>query len=168
MIFNLGLSTTRTDDHQLAIPNDTDSNLLTDSEEAVLFYHPGDSDEDGNQILDGVDLAENLTQQIADLETHPHNSEVLPTDRLFKVDHRQFGIERCEICGQSINMGFYEIVNPLINQEIQVPLIAWHTMKHGAFSYQGTFHEGRVEVARLFEILGLNKTPVSGLNWTSY
>ena len=64
------------------------------------------------------------------------------------------GLEWCEICGASVNMGYWQIVNPSLGVSMEVSEIARHFMEHGSFSYLGNVHGGgRTDVAALLKII---------------
>lgn len=137
------------DPHQLPLSTweDTDQDGLTNDEESLLGRNPAAADEDGNEVLDGVDLARLLSLAIDGLPTKPSETDT------YVVSHLTFGEETCNVCGASVNMGLLEIVRPLENQSVSVPLIAKHFLEHGSFSYDGTEHAGRVNVALLHTLL---------------
>jgi hypothetical protein len=76
-----------------------------------------------------------------------------------------FGIERCDICGQEVNMGGIQIINPNLDLSYPdpndpldgavLPELALHYMQHGSFDCFGDVHKGRVNIARLLRILEL-------------
>jgi hypothetical protein len=82
-----------------------------------------------------------------------------------KIAHTLFGVELCDICGQEVNMGGYEIVNPNLglsypdpNDPIDgavLPELALHYMEHGSFDCNGDVHKGRIDIARLLRTLEL-------------
>ena len=64
LLYGLPIAIALPDDHQIAIPYDTDGDLLSDNEELRIVYDPDNPDENSNSILDGVDLATELTLTI--------------------------------------------------------------------------------------------------------
>ncbi|UCG46632.1 MAG: hypothetical protein JSU94_14125, partial [Phycisphaerales bacterium] len=73
---------------------------------------------------------------------------------LHKQNFFQKGIEECHICGMYVNMGFWKVVNPALEAEIDVPDIVCHYMTHGSFSYSGDIHgKGRIDVPALLNVL---------------
>lgn len=137
------------DPHQrpLATVDDADQDGLTQHEESFLGSDPANRDENRNQMLDGVDLARLLSAAIDRLPTQPSETEP------YVLAHLTFGEETCLVCGARVNMGFLEIVRPLDNQSVQLPLIAKHFLEHGWCTYDGTVHAGRVDVALLHALL---------------
>ena len=138
-----------TDPHQLPLTelDDADQDFLTAAEEAFLGWNPTIADENQNQTADGVDLAGTLARAIDRLPTQPSPSQ------LHVAEHLTFGEETCQVCGAAVNMGFLEVVRPLENQSVAVPCIAKHYLDHGSFSYAGSVHSGRLNVALLHTLL---------------
>jgi len=126
---------------------DQDADFLKDDEELLLHMNPAETDEDGNLVPDGVDLALALSSAIDALP-----KEVSP-DHVYLIDNKVYGVEACDVCGEIVNMGFLEIFNPLEKLSIGIPYIAKHYMEHGSFSYAGGEHRGRVNVALLNTVL---------------
>lgn len=126
--------------HQVALPEceDPDADGLTTDEEVLLGMNPFNPDEDGNGRPDGVDLARACATAIDRLLEGPSNTNACVTH------HPTFGLENCDVCGESLNMGFIEIVHPLENHSISIPYVAKHYLDHGSFTYRGTVHGGRV------------------------
>ncbi len=148
--------------HLLPVTNDSDGDLLKDGEERSFFYNPDVADQNANSVIDGIDLAEDLASQINALETYGLGYEGdLPTTYTYRIDCLALGLENCSICGQEVNMGFTEIVNPVLNCKAYVPFIGLHFMEHGSFSYEGTENEGRVDILRLLSVFEEHPTPVA-------
>lgn len=128
------------DPHWLSIgaDGDPDGDLLSTEEEIILRSDPADADQNKNRIPDGADLAYELAQKIVDLPTEPS------TTKPYAIHNLAFGLETCNVCGQTANMGVVTIVNPLENQTIHVPYIALHYLEHGSFQFDGTIHSGRI------------------------
>ena len=137
------------DRHQIPLDPgaDPDGDLLASAEERALDMNPRLPDEDGNKRLDGVDISLELAALLDALPETPQ------ADRPYVVHHPAFGLETCAICGELINMGFMTVVNPREKTQINLPYIARHYIEHGAFSYNGSEHEGRVDPARLWQVL---------------
>jgi hypothetical protein len=130
---------------------DPDADFLKTDEEVLLHMDPDVQDEDGNLIADGVDLALALSAAIDALPQDPDCEHIPPPGCVtpYVINNMAFGLEACAACGEMVNMGVMEIVNPLENQSIGIPYIAKHYMEHGSFSYAGSVHAGRVNVALL-------------------
>jgi hypothetical protein len=137
------------DPHLLPIPvsDDHDQDLLADIEETILRKDPSRPDENDNQKLDGIDLAQTLSIALDSLPTTPSSTHP------YLVHNMAWGLETCQVCGELANMGFMEIVNPLENQNLAMPYIGKHFLEHGSFSYSGTAHSGRINVPTLQLIL---------------
>jgi hypothetical protein len=129
---------------------DSDADYLTDTEEGILGSNPNNPDEDGNKVYDGIDLAKKLYDLIKRLPDTPSSNTV------YAIPHMAFGLESCSICGEQVNMGALQIVNPLENYEIYLPFIAIHYLEHGAFTYSGSIHNGKVKPPVLKTILQSN------------
>ncbi|MEW6742562.1 MAG: hypothetical protein AB1486_07370 [Planctomycetota bacterium] len=133
--------------HQLKVENDTDTDLLADAEELAIGTDPANPDENGDFVRDGLTLALRL---LAGIDRLPYGP--LP-DEPYKVEHLAWGLENCEICGEAVNMGYLEVTDPVEGLTVEIPFVGLHFMAHGSFSFDGTVHDGRVIVDRLFAIL---------------
>ena len=136
------------DGHWLPVWPDLDEDLLADGEEGQLGTDPAEPDEDGNDVLDGVQLAQEVVKEINGLPTND-----VP-DRVHRRDLPLWGLETCAICGEQVNMGHLTVRNPLADLYVRLPYIDLHFMEHGSFSYAGDVHgEGRPDVPLLVEAL---------------
>jgi len=141
-------------EHQLAVDgNDLDGDFLTDNEELAAGYNLYNSDQDNDLTADGIELARQCAEVISELPVlDPNGPEVLYS--VYKESFLQRGFETCEVCGVTVNMGYWKITNAKLDQSIEVPEILNHYMEHGSFSYWGDVHEkGRIDVALLVKIL---------------
>lgn len=148
-------------DHQLPVPKDADNDLLANNEESAIGYRPFDSDQNRNEIPDGVELAKRCASVVAEL---PEQYQAEP-NQIYKILHALDGLERCYICGQWIHMGGWEIINPKLNLHYPdpndpldrrfLPDLALHYMGHGSFDCYGSVHKGRAEIDRLLRVLEL-------------
>jgi len=147
---NKALGAYTPDRHQFPVAQDADADLLADAEELAMGYRPLDPDQNRNQIPDGVDLAKCCSEVINQLPFGPD-----PTDpNKPYIEHwGQFGLETCDICGATVNMGPAWIVNPKLGLRVDCPLIAMHYIEHGSFSFAGDVHRGRVDVPALVRAL---------------
>jgi len=153
------------DRHQLALLHDTDMDLLQNTEELAIGYDPFRADQNHNQIRDGVELAWHVFEAIERLPIYPLGNEPEDANSPYKMEHALDGVERCEICGQWIHMGGWEIVNPRLGLRypdpndpldgIFLPDLAIHYLQHGSFSCAGSIHTGRVDLPRLLAVLEL-------------
>jgi len=141
-------------EHHLPVDgNDLDGDLLTDSEELAAGYNLRDADQDNDITLDGIELARQCAEVIDALPIRdPNGAEIIYS--LYKESFLQRGLEFCEVCGEAVNMGYWQVVNPKIDLSIEVPVIVCHYMGHGSFSYSGDVHgKGRIDVPNLVKIL---------------
>ena len=133
--------------------NDLDGDLLADSEELAAGQNLYDPDQNENLLPDGIELAQRCAEIIERLPTF--DAESPDAKGVYKIDFMMRGLEWCDTCGESVNMGYYRIVNATSGAFIEVPVIAWHYMKHGSLSHLGDVHAGRGDVAALWNILEL-------------
>ncbi|MGD8787781.1 MAG: hypothetical protein PVJ60_10180, partial [Phycisphaerales bacterium] len=138
------------DRHQLPVIQDADADLLADLEELAIGYRPFRADQNRNEVPDGIELARHCAAAIEQL---PWEDEVTSSKQTYKWLDAMFGLETCDICGETVNMGTAEIVNPHLGLRVDCPLIAIHYMEHGSFGYHGDVHEGRLDVATLLRAL---------------
>jgi hypothetical protein len=140
--------------HQLPVDgNDLDGDLLTDSEELAAGYNLRDADQDNDITPDGIELARQCAEVIDALPIRdPTGPEIIYS--LYKESFLQRGLEFCEVCGEAVNMGYWQVINAKIGLSIEVPVIVCHYMGHGSFSYSGNVHgKGRIDVPNLVKIL---------------
>jgi len=138
--------------------NDLDEDLLADSEELAAGFNLHDPDQDEDLVPDGIELAKQCAEAIEQL---PFYDPCSPPTETYKWWQIQLGMEVCEICGETVNMGPVGIINPELGLEIEFPLIAKHYMSHGSFSYSGLgmgsdplpLHFGRIDIPLLLKIL---------------
>lgn len=138
------------DKHELIVNQDADADLLSSIEEIALGYRPFISDQNCNGVPDGIELAHRCAYIIDQL---PWEEEVSNPDQTYKWSTPTFGLETCDVCGETVNMGPAGIVNPKLNLRVDCPLIALHYMEHGSFSYQGDTHKGRIDTSSLLRAL---------------
>jgi len=140
-------------EHQLSLDNnDLDGDLLKDNEELAAGYNLYDSDQDNDLLPDGIELAKQCAEVFDGLPIYDPNTPGV--NEPYRAKFFQRGIERCEICGETVNMGYWLAVNPNLGLAIEVPDIVCHYMRHGSFSYSGDTHgKGRLNVSLLAKIL---------------
>lgn len=138
-------------EHQLPVDgNDLDGDLMTDSEELEAGFNLYDPDQDEDLNPDGIELAKQCADFIDQL---PDANEAEPNE-IYKSFATQWGLETCDICGETVNMGGVLITNPRLGVTVGFPILTLHYMKHGSFSYAGNVHgSGRIDVAALLEVL---------------
>jgi len=135
--------------HHLPVSQDRDGDYLSDREEYAVGFFPFVSDKNQNEVVDGVELARRCHSIIMNLPTQ----EDAHPGQVYTVYANMFGLETCGICGDTLNMGWLDIVNPRVKAQIQLPILSLHYLEHGSFSYVGTLHEGRVDIPRLLHVL---------------
>ena len=140
------------DRHQMIAAQDADRDFLADREEQAIGYQPFRADQNGNAFPDGIELAAYCADAISRL---PNQASASDPGRTYKNEMLLLGSELCEVCGESINMGTVEVVNPELGLRVELPIIAVHFMEHGSFSYAGELHKGRSNVPVLLRTLGI-------------
>ena len=153
------------DGHEQPVSQDADADLLADAEEAGIGYQPFISDQNRNAVPDGVELATRCAALINELPVYIPGTMMPIPNKTYRIQRAMFGIERCDICGQEVNMGGCEIINPALglhypdpNDPLDgalLPDLALHYMDHGSFDCFGDLHSGRVDVPRLLRVLEL-------------
>ena len=131
------------DEHQQSVSQDADADLLADREEVAIGYQPFISDQNLNLVPDGVELARRCAALINELYVYIPGTMMPIPNKTYRVRYAMFGIERCDICGQEVNMGGSEIINPILglrypdpNDPLDgafLPDLALHYMEHGSF-----------------------------------
>jgi hypothetical protein len=135
------------DVHWLSIDGDRDEDLLLDEIELYFEIDPTKADTDQDGVLDGVQLAKAFWAEIEKLPREP------TPDGPYLIENHAYGLETCERCGATINMGYVEIINPMKELSIEISYIGLHYLEHGSFSYDGTLHDGAIDPKLLSEIL---------------
>ncbi len=141
--------------------NDLDADLLADSEELAAGYNLYDADQNGNLTPDGIELAKQCNEVIDALPVYNPYGGDPPPEQVYKVSFFMHGLELCEICGEEVNMGYWQVINPELGLSMDVYDVTCHYMSHGSFSYSGLdydsphnpFHNGRIDIALLTKIL---------------
>jgi hypothetical protein len=122
---------------------DGDGDGLTDAEEAVLGTDPASG-------ADGAELADEL---LAIIERLPR--QAIDTGP-YLLEHEMDGVEQCEACGETFNMGMVEVVSPRDGMSVLMPYVALHMLAHGGFAYDGTTNDGEVLPLALRTVLTAN------------
>jgi hypothetical protein len=133
--------------HLLPVEDDTDADGLTSSEETHWGTRPDVADTDGDGCVDGAEISRALAAAVDSLPRSPQS------DRTYRIDMQANGLEECEICGEVINMGFVEIVNPTLHDSLAIPYVGLHAMQHAGFAVSGTVHDGRTDPVGLAALL---------------
>ena len=152
------------DPHQQTVKQDTDKDIISDSEEISIGYNPFNDDQNKNSIHDGVELARHCAEIILDLPEYYPGQPNEPNET-YKILHALDGLETCQICSIDIHMGGWEIVNPKLHLHYPaeddpmdnnfLPELAVHYMQHGSFDCLGSYHKGRSDINRLLAVLEL-------------
>ncbi|MBD3334421.1 MAG: hypothetical protein GF355_02800 [Candidatus Eisenbacteria bacterium] len=140
--------------HWIPVDGDGDGDGLTDQEEEDLNLNPEDPDENDDGIPDGRQIAEYMADEIEQLPVGP-----LP-DETYVIHHPAFGYYNCLTCGEEINMGLVEIVDPVEGQSVNVPYYNLHFMKHGSFSTDRDDIYPRVDPRAIAAVLDLTVSDV--------
>jgi len=70
------------------------------------------------------------------------------------VEHAQRGLETCGACGESVNMGHFELRNIHTGHEMQLPFVAIHSLAtHGDAFFRGSLHRGWVDVPLIHRLV---------------
>ncbi len=118
--------------------SDVDDDGLPDASEARLDFSPATADSDSNGVVDGLEVSLDWAAEINALPSVC--SCAPPEDRVYRVEHQARGLETCTICGEQVNMGYVELVNPMERFVVEMPYIALHYLEHGSFAYEGDVH----------------------------
>jgi hypothetical protein len=66
------------------------------------------------------------------------------------IHHSTYGHWNCLLCGEEVNMGFLELVNPIINSlPMEISYYAHHFLSKGSFAYEGRIEGGKWKQGRL-------------------
>ena len=125
-----------------------------DEEEGFFGLNPIDPDENGDGIPDGRDLAVRMASLIHDLPEGEH------ADQTYVLHHPAYGSYNCVTCGDEINMGFLEIVDPVAGRTVDVPYYNLHFMDRGGFSTDRDDLYPRVDPCQVALVLGM---PAAGI-----
>jgi hypothetical protein len=141
--------------HMLFIGDDSDNDGLTDAEEAYFGYDPNEVDSNSDDVCDGMELALSMKEVIDSLPTTEQQSHP------YVIHHYTWGHWNCLICGEEVNMGYMEVVNPEVPQSpIEISYYAYHFLSKGSFAYEGRIDngewiEGRIDPIELAECLAI-------------
>ncbi|MCK4358776.1 MAG: T9SS type A sorting domain-containing protein [Candidatus Cloacimonetes bacterium] len=130
------------DDHWLPVFGDNDNDYLSYKEEILMgtqcFYlYPTSADSIAKSYKTIID---SLPRETSDTTC-------------YAIDIFANGFYNCPICGETANMGFVVIYNPLRNLEIDIPYMALHFMEHGSFSYAIGQDTTRIDIELLKKVL---------------
>ena len=136
--------------HWLEIDNDGDCDGLRDEEESYFSLNPALTDTDGDGVPDGPQLATLMHGIIEDLPEGP-----LP-DTTYVVHNLTWGVYQCLICGEDINMGYMDIVNPQTGKSVAVPYYNLHFMSKGSFSTDRPELYGRIDPRDIDDVIDVS------------
>ncbi|MCR4439560.1 MAG: FlgD immunoglobulin-like domain containing protein [bacterium] len=144
---------------------DGDDDGLVDAAEARLSFSPQVADTDSNGVVDGLEVSLDWAAEINALPSACGCAP--PGDRVYRIEHQAKGLETCAICGELVNMGYVEIVNPMERFVVEMPYIALHYLEHGSFAYEGDVHGRGLEEPRTLDCVlhspgGYHQQPVAG------
>ncbi|MBC7186325.1 MAG: hypothetical protein H5U38_04720 [Calditrichaeota bacterium] len=144
---------------------DEDDDGLLDAAEARLGFLPQVADTDSNGVVDGLEVSLDWAAEINALPIVC--SCAPPVDRVYRIEHQAKGLETCAICGELVNMGYVEIVNPMERFVVEMPYIALHYLEHGSFAYEGDVHGRGLEEPRTIDCVlhspgGYHQQPIAG------
>lgn len=130
------------DEHWLPVEGDTDNDFLTYKEEILM----------GTDHFDLYPSAADSIAKVYEIVVDSLPREVLETE-CYAVDNYAYGFYTCPICGETANMGFVTIHNPLRQLEMNIPYMMLHFMEHGSFSSVIEGDTLRVDIELIKEIL---------------
>ncbi len=135
--------------HWIEVEGDTDGDGLTDAEEAYFALDPENYDTDGDGVPDGPALAQAMHAIIEGLP----RAEC--ADSVYRIEHWAMGLYTCLVCGETVNMGFTEIVNPVTGADpVWVGFLTLHFMSHGSFASDRPEEEWRPDPRQIDQVLG--------------
>ena len=137
-------------EHLLPIDGDVDGDGLADNKEDSLWieYTADNPDFNNDGLPDGAGIAEELIRLFPKLN---EQTDGMHSSVEFKP---VWGMENCQVCGSTHNMGTIEITNPENNRTCQIPYIGLHALAHGSFAYNGTVHENMLtDVIELYRTM---------------
>jgi hypothetical protein len=147
------------DPHELSVSQDADGDLLADNEEIALAYLTFESDQNRNQIPDGVELAKQSFTDVNDLPIwDPSSGLPEPSETYKKIIAAAFGYEKCAVCGDNVVMMKWEVVNPQNGFSVRFTDMGMHYLENGSFSYHSLdtwSGKGRIDVPALLQSLEL-------------
>ena len=150
-----------TDHYTIETANDADNDGLRDDYESHFGTQIDDPDSDDNQLEDGPQVAERLIEAIARLPVIDWG-DTPPDDSLYVIYLLADGLETCDICGITINMGTIHIINPTSGSVIIFPLMGLHHLAHGRFAYGGGIHSGEIDALQLDTVLDISTSVPPG------
>jgi len=136
------------DHHSVPTADDSDGDGLRDEYEPRFDSLVGDADSNNNGLDDGSEAAEGLIEKLSRAPVIGPG-EKIPRDTPYVQYQQMWGVENCEVCGMTINMGSVRIVNPSTRMEMTFPIVGLHYLAHGRFAYRAGPIAGEVDAGRL-------------------
>jgi hypothetical protein len=134
--------------HMLSVFGDSDHDGLTDSEEDSLNFDPNNYDTNGDSIPDGAEVAAQLIRLFPQLKDTTDGLHTRITLNLMD------GVENCQVCGATHNMGSIEFRNPENGRVSQIHFNGLHALAHGSFAYNGTtWPDQRISAVELYRTM---------------
>ncbi len=142
------LSPLDSDHHSVITVGDSDGDGLRDEYEPLFNSLVGETDSNDNGLDDGTEAAEDLIEKLSRAPVIGPG-EKIPRNMPYVQYQQMWGVENCDVCGMTINMGFVRIVNPSSRMEMTFPIVGLHYLAHGRFAYQAGSLAGEVDARRL-------------------
>jgi len=136
------------DHHMVATAGDSDQDGLRDEYEPGFGSLVGDPDSNDNGLDDGAEAAEDLIEKLSRAPVIGPNAKI-PRDTPYVQYQQMWGVENCEVCGMTINMGSVRVVNPSSRMEMTFPIVGLHYLAHGRFAYRAGSIAGEVDARQL-------------------
>ncbi|MDZ7723150.1 MAG: hypothetical protein U5R06_10180 [candidate division KSB1 bacterium] len=117
--------------HITIVEPDADADGLPDSEEMFWGNDLQNPDTDNNGKPDGEQLALRYAQEINSLGRNASH------DSVYVEEYKMRGVVMCPHCGQSVNMGYMQVINPLRKDSLRVSYLQHHFFSCGSFNSPG-------------------------------
>jgi hypothetical protein len=141
--------------------DDSDDDGLNNPSELYFETDPADPQTHNLGIDDGQEITEAIIEHISDLPVVFGGTP--PTDHIYISYCLMDGIETCDICGKTVNMGFTAIVNPIQEISINFPIIGLHYLAHGRFAFSGSENQGEIDPIELATVLDIDLAGIGDL-----
>jgi len=144
----LGVSSVSAENnHQLPVPGDTDGDGLLIAEEVALGSYYGDQD--------AVYWSTFFASYIDSIPRRFPDETPFPTDSTYRIDYLTCGEYGCPVCGEGINMGYMELINPRRDLTYRMSYMAHHFLANGSFSsfIDDQSDTTRIDISELKRIL---------------
>ena len=142
--------------------NDNDNDGLNNPSELYFETDPENPYTHNLGIDDGQEMTEAIIEHISDLPVVEAGGTP-PDDKVYLLYGEVWGFESCDICGQNLNMGTVDIINPMNGTSMSFSIIGLHYMAHGRFAYNGTENTGEIDPIELATILDINLVSIDNL-----